>query len=508
MQGRLTGSPGYLKAAAYVVEKFKSYGLKPAGDNGTFYQPVHFDVQRVLAAKSSLTLVTPAGKQPLTLGEDAILGSRSPQLPKVEAPLVFIGYGLHLPESQYDDFDSAELPMAALKGKIVVYLNGGPAELPGALKSFARTSPFAAALAKAGAVGSITIPTPKSMDFPWARVASSASQPGMRLAPTPEDAAIAARHPALADQHAAMFTATFNPAEAEKLFAGTGHSFASLLELADAQKPLPRFALNKSLQASVVTENTQVVSPNIVAELRGSDPALAAQYVMVSAHLDHLGVGEAIGGKTIYNGAMDDASGVATVLEVARQLSSLAPKDRPKRSILFAVFTAEEKGLLGSRFYAKHPTIPESAILADLNSDMPMPIFPLHKLHVQGLEQSTLADDARTVGAARGITIAADPEPDRNSFIRTDQYSFVQAGVPALAFKFGWEAGSPEYKAWRAWLAQRYHSTADDLSQPMDLPAAAQYTEFIAALATKVADDPGKPHYLDSSFFKRFEAGQ
>jgi Zn-dependent M28 family amino/carboxypeptidase len=136
---------------------------------------------------------------------------------------------------------------------------------------------------------------------------------------------------------------------------------------------------------------------------------------------------------------------------------------------------------------------------------MPLPIFPLHKLHVQGLEQSTLADDARKVGAAQGITIATDPEPDRNSFIRTDQYSFVQAGVPALAFKFGWTMGSPEYKAWRDWLAQRYHSTADDLSQPVDLPAAAQYTNFIATLATTVANDPTRPHYLDSSFFKRFE---
>ena len=505
MKGRLTGSPEYLKAAAYVVDRFKSDGLSPAGENGTYYQPVHFDVQRVIAAQSSLTLVTPAGPHPLTLGEDAVLGSRTPQLSAVDAPLVFLGYGLHLPDSHYDDFDSAEVPFASLKGKIVVYLNGGPSDLPGALKSFARTSPLAAELGRAGVVGAISIPTPKSMDFPWPRVASSASQPGMRLAPSSGEAAIAARHPALADHHDAMFTATFNPAQAEKLFAGTGHSFASLLELADAQKPLPRFPLNKSLRARVTAETSHVVSPNVAGVLKGSDPALATQYVMVSAHLDHLGVGEPINGKTIYNGAMDDASGVATVLEVARQLSALQPAQRPRRSILFLIFTAEEKGLLGSRYYAQHPTVPESSLVADLNSDMPLPIFPLKKLHVQGLEQSTLADEARKVGAARGIVIAPDPEPDRNSFVRTDQYSFVQAGIPALAFKFGWEMGSPEYKAWRTWLAQRYHSTADDLSQPMDLPAAAQYTRFIAALATTVADNPARPHYLESSFFHRFE---
>jgi Zn-dependent M28 family amino/carboxypeptidase len=512
MQGRQTGSREYLKAAAYVVEKFQSYGLQPAGVNGSWYQPVRFDVQRVLADESSMSLVTEAadgadGKRtPLKLGQDAILGTRLQQPKQIKAPLVFIGYGLHLPEAKYDDFDSPELPLASLKDKIVVYLNGGPADLPGPLKSFARTTPFLKALRDAGAVGAIAIPTPKSMDFGWQRVASSASQPGMRLAETPDEPAVAARHPALANDHGELFTATFNPAEAEKLFAGTGHAFADLLALADAQKPLPRFALGKSLAATVATETTHVESPNIAARLTGSDPNLKAEYVLVSAHLDHLGVGEPINGKTIYAGAMDDASGVATVLEVARKFSEA--KARPKSSMLFLVFTAEEKGLLGSRYFASHPTVLETAIKADLNLDMFMPIFPLKKLHVQGLEQSTLAEQAKAVGAEHNIEIAVDPEPDRNSFIRTDQYSFVQAGVPALAFKFGWTAGSPEYKAWRAWLAQRYHSTDDDLTQPVDLAAAAQFNSFLADLARRVADDPGTPHYLDTSFFKRFEIGR
>jgi Zn-dependent M28 family amino/carboxypeptidase len=503
MNGRLTGSEEYLKAATYVVDQFKSYGLAPAGVDGTFYQPVHFDVQRVITDKSSMSLVVDGRPTPLVLGEDAILGSRSAQVGKVDAPLVFIGYGLHLPESKYDDFNSAEVPMAELKGKIVVYINGGPADISGPLKSFARTSPFAKALREAGAVGVISIPTPKSMDFGWQRVASGASQPGMRLSATPDADTVAARHPALADEHGAMFSATFNPAQAEKLFAGTGHTFAEMLALADAQKPLPHFALGKSVMAMVVGETSHVVSPNIVGELKGSDPKLAAEYVLVSAHLDHLGVGAPINGKTIYSGAMDDASGVATVLETAKKLSQA--KVLPRRSMLFVIFTAEEKGLLGSRYYAGHPTVPENAIAADFNLDMFMPIFPLKKLHVQGLEQSTLGTDAEKVGEAHHIVIAQDPEPDRNSFIRTDQYSFVQAGVPALAMKFGWTMGSPEYKAWRAWLAQRYHSTDDDLTQPVDLAAAAQFNDFFADLARTVADDPARPHYLDTSFFKRFE---
>jgi Zn-dependent M28 family amino/carboxypeptidase len=505
MKGRLTGSDEYLKAAAYVVDQFKSFGLAPAGVNGGYYQPVHFDVQRVIASKSSMSLVVDGKTTPLVLGEDVTLGARSAQVGKVDAPLVFIGYGLHLPESKYDDFNSAEVPVSSLKGKVVVYINGGPAELPGALKSFARTSPFAKALREAGAVGTISIPTPKSMDFGWQRVASSASQPGMRLSPAPDADAVAAKHPALADEHRAMFSATFNPAQAEKLFAGTGHTFAEMLALADAQKPLPHFALGKSVTAMVVGETSHVVSPNIVGELKGSDPALSKQYVLVSAHLDHLGVGAPIYGKTIYSGAMDDASGVATVLETAKKLGEA--KTRLKRSVLFVIFTAEEKGLLGSRYFAGHPTVPESAIDADLNLDMFMPLFALKKLHVQGLDESTLGEDARKVGLQHGIVIAPDPEPDRNSFIRTDQYSFVQAGVPALAMKFGWTMGSPEYKAWRSWLARRYHSTDDDLTQPVDLVAAAQFNVFFADLARTVADDPARQHYLDTSFFKRFETG-
>jgi Zn-dependent M28 family amino/carboxypeptidase len=502
MKGRLTGSEDFLRAAAYVVQQFKAMGLQPAGVDG-FYQPVRFDVTRVVAEKSSMELVSGATTTPLVLGHDAILGARGTQPKTIDAPLVFIGYGLHLPEAKYDDFDSGSVPWASLKGKVVVFINGGPADLPGALKSFARTSPLAKALADAGVVGAISIPTPKSMDFGWDRVASSASQPGMRLAADAKDAAVAKEHPALAEIRGTMFSATFNPAEAEKLFEGSGHTFAEMLALADAQKALPRFALTKSVKATVTTEQSTVVSPNIVARLEGSDPTLKSEYVMVSAHLDHLGVGAPIAGRTIYNGAMDDASGVASVLEIAKRFSA-APV-RPKRSMLFLVFTAEEKGLLGSRYFAGHPTVPEKDLVADLNMDMFMPLFPLKKLHVQGLAESTLAEDVKAVGAEHHIEIAPDPEPDRNSFIRTDQYSFVQAGVPALAMKFGWQAGSPEYKQWRQWLAQRYHSTEDNLTQPMDVAAAAQFDSFLGDVARRVADAPGRPHYVETSFFRRFE---
>jgi len=335
MKGRLTGSEEYLKAAAYVVDQFKQWGLKPAGVNGTYYQPVRFDVQRVVAEKSRLTLIGGDRETPLVIGEDAVLSTRMQQPARVEAPLIFLGYGLNLPESNYNDFDSKELPRSALKGKIIVIVNGGPADLPAPLKSYARTAPLIRAIRAAGALGVISIPTPKSMDFGWQRIASNSAQPGMRLAAISEDT--------IDSRQKDLFTATYNPDQAEKLFQGSPHTFAEILALTDAQKPLPRFPLARSLRATITTENTQVESPNIAAMLSGSDPTLRSQYVIVSAHLDHLGVGASIHGKTIYAGAMDDASGVATVLETARTLSR---GERPRRSILFLVFTAEEKGLL------------------------------------------------------------------------------------------------------------------------------------------------------------------
>src|SRR5579864_9343342 len=400
LQGRLTGSAGYLEAATYVAERFKEYGLEPAGTSG-YFQPVRFEVQRVEAARSSVALVRDGREEPLALGRDALLGSREPQPGEIAAPLQFVGYALHLPEAGYDDLAGQDL-----HGKIVVYLNGGPRNLAGALKSHARAAQeFAKALERAGALGSIGIPNPKSMDIPWQRMALSASQPGMRIAESE-----------LQDTHGAMFTATFNPAAADKLFAGSGHTIAQLLALADAGQPLPRFPLAPSLRARVASRVEQVEAPNVVGRLVGGDPRLAGQYVLLTAHLDHLGVGEPIHGDNIYNGAMDNASGVASLLEIARAMH--AAGRRPGRSLLFLALCGEEKGLLGSRYFAGHPTVPRSALVADLNMDMFLPLYPLHSLTVLGLEESSLGDDARAVGAAAGVEVVPDRFPDRNQIGR------------------------------------------------------------------------------------------
>jgi Zn-dependent M28 family amino/carboxypeptidase len=489
LQGRLTGSPGYSSAAAYVADRFKEYGLAPAGTSG-YVQPVRFEVQRVVAAESSLALARGGREEALSIGRDALLSSRNPQPKAVAAPLAFVGYALHLPEAGYDDFAGQNLA-----GKVVVYVNGGPGDIPAALKSHARAAPeFAKALEQTGALGAIGIPNPRSMDIPWERMALSASQPGMRIAEA-----------ALQDSHRPTFSALFNPASADKLFAGSGHTIAELLALAAAARPLPRFALAVELRAKVVTTTEQVEAPNVVGLLPGSDPRLQDQVVVLSAHLDHLGVGEPIRGDSIYNGAMDNASGVASLLEIARALHDAGERGhKPRRSLLFLALCGEEKGLLGSRYFAGHPTVAASALAADLNIDMFLPLYPLHYLTVEGLDESSLGDDARAVGAAAGVEVVPDRFPDRNAFIRSDQYSFIRSGIPALAFSFGAAPGSPEEKMRKDWLTNRYHAPSDDVDQPVDLAAAVKFNQIILALAERVADEEARPAWKPTSFFRRF----
>ncbi len=489
MEGRLTGTEGYQRSAAYVTEQFKASGVEPKGVDG-YLQPVRFKVQRIQAAQSSVTLIEDGHEHALALGEDLLLSNRLPQPKSIEAPLVFIGYGLHIPDANYDDLAGQDL-----HGKIVVYLTGGPSNLASALKAHSRSAQeFYKAVEQAGTIGIASIPNPKSMDIPWSRMSLASSQPGMRLS-----------DPAFQDTRGPMFAVTLNPAHAEQFFTGSGHTLNELLALADAGKPLPRFPLSPTLRAHVNASTEEVESPNIIGVLPGSDPQLNNEYVVLSAHLDHLGIGEPINGDRIYNGAMDNASGVATLLDVANQLhDSHVPL---KRSVLFVVVCAEEKGLLGSRYFAGHPTVPIKSIVADLNTDMFLPIIPLHNLTVYGLEESTLGDDIREVAAGMGVKVLPDAQPDRNIFIRSDQYNFIRAGVPSIMSAF---AGSEadEEKTLKSWLTNRYHAPSDDTNQPVDLVAAARFNELLLTLTERIANADARPHWKETSFFKRFAAGE
>jgi len=486
LQGRNSGSEGHLKAARYLSTQYERVGLKPAGTSG-YFQPVPFDVKQLVDDQSSLALVRNGKTERLVLGEDAILGTRSDGQSDNETGAVFAGYALKVPEKNYDDLAGLDL-----KGKIVVFLSGGPASIPGPLKShYSSAGERWKFLKAAGAVGTATIQNPKSMDIPWPRVALSRFMPSMSLA-----------DPSLDETQGLHISMTINAERADKFFQGTGHTMAEILADADNNRPLPRFALPGAIRAHVQLKTSKVESQNVAGLLPGTDPKLKNEYVVLSAHLDHVGVGEPINGDKIYNGAMDDASGIASDLEIARMLHDSNAKLR--RSVLILAVTGEEKGLQGSRYFAAHPTVNSKSIVADINMDMFLPLFPLKYLEVQGLGESTLGDDIRSVAKAAGVEVQADKEPERNRFIRSDQYSFIRRGVPALAFKFGFIPGTPEDKIFKDWLHDRYHAPSDDLNQPVDKPAAAQFNRIILALTERVANADARPEWKPDSFFKRF----
>lgn len=484
MRGRETGSPEHRKAANYVVEQFTRAGVQPAGIDG-YLQPVTFRSRKIVEADSSLELVRKGKAAPVVLGDEATFGMRIDPAPSVEAPLVFAGHGLVIPELQHDDFSGLDV-----KGKVVVYLAGSPKNVPGALSAHYQSAAERwAALKERGAIGTISVANPKSMDVPWERSAPNRLNAAMSLA-----------DPSTDDTAGQQVSIAFNPATAERLFEGSGHTFAEILKVADEGKALPHFPLIGNVRATVKVESQTVESQNVAGVVRGSDAALADEFVVLTAHLDHVGIGAAINGDAIYNGAMDNASGIATLLEAAKTVAAA----RPKRSVLFVAVTAEEKGLLGSRYFALNPTVPREGIVADVNMDMFLPLYPMKSVMVLGLDESDLGDDIRVVAGGMQIAVQADPEPQRNRFIRSDQYSFIREGVPALAMKVGYEEGSPEAKVAADWTHDRYHAPSDDLEQPIDRGAAAAFTEMIGRLCLRVANRETRPQWKDGSFFKRF----
>jgi hypothetical protein len=518
LEGREVGKEGYRKAVEYVSGEFERIGLKPGGTSA-YQQPISFEWRTLVQDQSSLELTRDGATQPLALGGDANMTTRADVAPDVEAPMAFVGHAFVIPENNVDDLKGVDL-----HGKIAVYFSGGTVPgVPGNLMSHYQSNGERwAALKRAGAIGVATInaggrggnagggngggnAAPAGGDAaagetPSAADGNAAGGRGGRGGPPAP--AVSLADAALQDSAGQQVSITLTVRGAAKVLEGSGHTLEELQKAARANEPLPAFDLNGTLHAKAAVKHEAFVAPNVVGILPGSDKKLKSEYVIMSAHLDHLGVGRAVNGDSIYNGAMDDASGIASVIEIAHLMAS--SKAKLKRSVVFIALAAEEKGELGSHYFAAHPTVPRSAIVADINLDMFLPLYPLKVIEVQGLTESSLGDQVRIAAESLGVKVQPDQEPEQNRFIRSDQYSFIKEGIPSLAFKFGYEKGSPDETTRRNWVRDVYHKPSDDLKQPVDKEAAAKFDHVIAALLERVANDPVRPEWNMDSFFKRF----
>ena len=483
MEGRDTGSEAYERAAKYVAAQFAAAGLKPAGDNGSFFQRVPMHQTDLDLAHSSVEVVThdvpgsetghPPRTVPLKLMEEITITPH--QLAKTSAitKMFFLGYGLELPQSPSPEVKEFQAATA-------VFFNNFPAGLsPADRATFARRR--TELITKAGFGSIVSIDNPAAIEpthWPTAYARSVVLQPA-----------------APANLHAPLQLRISAEAGVKLFAADTDHPFADLLRDGEKGLPLPSFPMHSGLKIEAQNVEKDISSPNILAILPGSDPKLAPEYIALSAHLDGYGYGTPVLGDNLYNGTLDDAAYVALLMELAKDLQGHSPA----RSLLFCIFTGEEKGLLGSAYFTQHPTVPKENIDADLNLDQLRPIFPLNDLTMEGLTDSTLGDTVRAVAVPFKIEIRPDLEPERNLFRRSDNYNFVRIGVPIAAFVFGYDKGSPEEVIYRDWYARRYHKPQDDIQTPIDWNAAGKFNRFYTALTLAVANAPARPQWLPAS---------
>lgn len=488
LEGREAGTRGYDIAANYAAAQFAQLGLKPAGDDGTFFQKAPMVSFRA-ADEGRMVLRDSAGRETvLTPGSDFSISSTpvQPEL-KVSAPLVFAGYGLVAPERGRDDYKGLDV-----KGKIVVVLDGAPRSFQSEERAYYRSGRTKRLEAeKRGAVGFISIYTPATeKQRPFAEFAKHWRSWNMTWrGPGGEAFAVAPKTPGLG---------SLSVQGAEKLFAGAKAPLKKVYDAAATPDGVtPRFALPSSLTAEMRTERTESESRNVAALLEGSDPALKAETVVLSAHLDHEGVRENAkpGEDRIYNGALDNAGGVATTFEVARAF--VESGQRPKRSVLFLLVTAEEKGLVGAEYFARNRGGLD--VVANVNLDMPILTYDFTDVVAFGADRSSIGPAVRRAAGRVGVALSGDPLPDEGLFTRSDHYRFVEVGVPSVFLMTGFQNGG-EAK-FTGFLKDCYHKVCDDLSQPIDYAAGAKFAKINYEIARELADGAERPAWNKGDFF-------
>jgi Zn-dependent M28 family amino/carboxypeptidase len=491
LEGRAAGSPGYDLAARYVASQMLAIGLEPAGDGGGWLQGLALiEAKRDLAAATLVVRAPGQTEDRLVPVEDFLPGFFFGSADSaVTASATYVGYGIHAPELGHDDFAGIDL-----RGRIAVVLEGAPASFPDSQRAHYSGRAKTEELVARGAIGVVTVDTPQEeARVPWERKKKLAWNPRMRrldAAGVPVDA-----YPEI------LAFASVSLAAAPRLFAGAGQGAAEAFDAAAAGRSRS-FELPVELSLSVRNTLTRAQSANVVGLLRGSDSALAGEYVVLTAHLDHLGRGAALDGDDIYNGALDNAAGISILLETARALAD-SPV-RPRRSVLFLAVTAEERGLLGSYHFADHPTVPRAALVANINTDMPEALFPVAGMILLGAPHTTLGDTARTALAAEGLVEVPDPTPEEVSFVRSDQYPFIRAGIPAIVVRPGALSSDPAVDAravQRDFRLNHYHLPSDTIALPIHWPSIARQARVTVRLTRLIADADARPQWLPGDFF-------
>lgn len=461
MEGRDTGSQAYERAARYVAERFARAGLKPAGDGGGWFQRVPLTEVSVAKAGTRFEIVRDRGGTiPLAFLHDITVRPTARLTAALDARLTFRGY-------------CSRSEMMGVAGKIVVCFDSRAT----------RGERNAAAIA-GGAVGLIAVDDPYFTVEPPRWPAAYARTVRIAGSPAPADEALPVMR--------------LNAAAFVHLLTGTKADADSLLRMGGRKAPLPGFDISGRFRARFAIRTARYSSPNVLGILPGTDPRLRGEVVVLGAHLDGYGYGEPVNGDRLYNGALDDAAYVALLAQLADNRRGRGFR----RTILFAAFTGEEKGLLGSNWYVKHPAVPLAATAAMVNLDQLRPLFPLDILTMLALDDTSLGAAARAVAGPMGIRIQRDPEPERGLLQRADHWPFLQQGVPATGFIFGYVPGTEAERRYRLWYRTRYHHPADDVTQPMDFAAAAKFNLFFYRLVEAVADADQRPAILPGSPYR------
>ena len=488
MEGRLAGTRGYDLAALYAATQLRAAGWEPAGGDGSFFQQV--PLLESTPVSSSLKLRTTGGGEPasISMPDEAIVAPGGEHV-DVRAPVVFAGYGVTAPERKWDDYAGVDV-----SGKLVAMLFNAPASFPSEPRahyaSFDRKIQTAAAH---GAVGVVLLLTSAELaKTPWQAYRGFFGRPLMTWA-------AADGSPGTGDPRIKTLV-LMPPAGAARLFAGAPTTFETVT--ATLAKGTPSsLELPATLEVSSTAKHRRLTSPNVVARLRGADAALAGTSVLITAHLDHMGVLESGGADRIHNGAYDNAVGSAIVLDVAR---ALAAAPRPRRSVTVALVTAEESGLVGSDYLARHLPPAVGKPIANVNLDMPLFLTPSRDLVAFGAENSTLETVVAEIAKELDYTLTPDPMPEQNLFVRSDQYSLVKQGVPAVYLMPGLTARDSSVNGQQIFgdfLAQHYHKPSDDVSRPMDVGALDRFARANLRLVQRIADLTVAPSWKPGNFF-------